>query len=91
MLNDAGAWRLCVTVAETMKYILSAADILYNPGLNGSNVIDGMDGHLEAISFERDSPLELASQSTMPALHERAPTVCGAILGSAQGMPLTGA
>jgi hypothetical protein len=57
---------LCVTVDKTLKYSLSAVDVLHTPGLDGSNIVDGMDGHLEEVCFRVHSPIALVSQSKIP-------------------------
>ena len=55
------AWRLGVTVGERLEYRLAAADILQEPALNSSDIVNVMDGHLRAIYFESSSPLILVS------------------------------
>lgn len=54
-----GVWRLGVTVDKVLEYSLSAADILRRPVLDSKDIVDSMDGHLEALCFDIDAPLEL--------------------------------
>ena len=54
-----GTWRLGVTVDKVLEYSLTAADILRTPAQNSIDIIDGMNGHLEALCFDVDAPLEL--------------------------------
>jgi hypothetical protein len=51
----------CVTVDKVLKYSLTAADILQNPALYSRDIVASMDGCLEAIRFEDDTPLEPVS------------------------------